>query len=184
MSTELSSFEQQAVPQIIATPPRPVNNPLDAQTGDFREDLMFRVNTFEIALPSLRERIEDVPELARHLAGRFRQGLRPGDEVFTPIAALSYGERARLQLAQLVLGGANFLILDEPLNHLDIGAREKFEAAVQSFPGAVLVVTHDRAFIERLVAEDPATYLLELSRRAPDETPTLRHSTRWGENGL
>ncbi|MFN8499306.1 MAG: ABC-F family ATP-binding cassette domain-containing protein [Anaerolineae bacterium] len=107
-----------------------------------------------------------------------------GDEVFTPIAALSYGERARLQLAQLVLGGANFLILDEPLNHLDIGAREKFEAAVQSFPGAVLVVTHDRAFIERLVAEDPATYLLELSRRAPDETPTLRHSTRWGENGL
>ena len=102
-----------------------------------------------------------------------------GDEVFTPISALSYGERARLQLAQLVLGGANFLILDEPLNHLDIGAREKFEAAVRGFPGAVLVVTHDRAFIERFVADDPDAYVLELGRRSPDETPTLLRSTRW-----
>jgi two-component system NtrC family response regulator len=56
------------------------------ETGDFREDLMFRVNTFEIALPALRERIDDVPELARHLAGRFRQGVRSSDELFTPEA--------------------------------------------------------------------------------------------------
>ncbi len=102
-----------------------------------------------------------------------------GDEVFMPIAALSYGERARLQLAQLVLGGANFLILDEPLNHLDIEAREKFEAAVQSFPGAVLVVTHDRAFIERFVEDDADAYVLELGRRSSDDTPTLLRSTRW-----
>ncbi len=102
-----------------------------------------------------------------------------GDEVFTPISALSYGERARLQLAQLVLGGANFLILDEPLNHLDIGAREKFEGAVRGFPGAVLVVTHDRAFIERFVADDPDAYVLELGHRSPGDTPTLLRSTRW-----
>ncbi len=58
--------------------------------GDFREDLMFRINTFEIRLPALRERLSDVPELARHLLRRFKPTLRPGDEAFTPeaIAAL------------------------------------------------------------------------------------------------
>ena len=51
--------------------------------GDFREDLMFRVNTFEIRLPALRERIGDVPEIARHLLKRFRPGVRPDDSLFT-----------------------------------------------------------------------------------------------------
>jgi DNA-binding NtrC family response regulator len=51
--------------------------------GDFREDLMFRINTFEIRLPALRERIDDIPELARHLLKRFRRSARPGDELFT-----------------------------------------------------------------------------------------------------
>ncbi len=106
-----------------------------------------------------------------------------GDEVFVPIEALSYGERARLQLAQLVLGGANFLILDEPLNHLDIPAREKFEAAVTSFPGAVLVVTHDRAFIDRFTTENDDAYVLELRSRRAGETPTLMTAARWSEGG-
>ncbi|HEV3340547.1 MAG TPA: sigma-54 dependent transcriptional regulator [Pirellulales bacterium] len=51
--------------------------------GEFREDLMFRINTFEIRLPALRERIDDVPELARHLLKRFRRSLRAKDEPFT-----------------------------------------------------------------------------------------------------
>lgn len=51
--------------------------------GDFREDLVFRINTFEIRSPALRERLDDVAELARHLLGRFRKGLRSGDEAFT-----------------------------------------------------------------------------------------------------
>jgi two-component system NtrC family response regulator len=61
------------------------------EEGEFREDLMFRINTFEIQLPPLRERIDDIPELARHLALRFRPGARPDDELFTPeaLAALS-----------------------------------------------------------------------------------------------
>ncbi len=73
-----------------------------------------------------------------------------GDEVFTQIGSLSFGERARLMLALLVARGCNFLLLDEPVNHLDIPSREHFEEALSQFPGAVLAVVHDRAFIERV----------------------------------
>ncbi len=61
------------------------------EDGDFREDLMFRINTFEIHLPPLRERIEDIPPLAAHLILRFRPGARPQDEHFSPevVRALS-----------------------------------------------------------------------------------------------
>jgi ATP-binding cassette subfamily F protein 3 len=75
-----------------------------------------------------------------------------GDEVFTPIGHLSYGERARLLLARLVIGGANCLILDEPVNHLDIPARERFEEALEAFPGTVIAAAHDRAFIARFAS--------------------------------
>jgi two-component system NtrC family response regulator len=54
--------------------------------GDFREDLMFRINTFEIHLPALRQRSEDIPQLASHLLRRLRPGVRPNDELFTPEA--------------------------------------------------------------------------------------------------
>ncbi|MEA3310066.1 MAG: ABC-F family ATP-binding cassette domain-containing protein [Chloroflexota bacterium] len=72
-----------------------------------------------------------------------------GDAVFLPIAALSYGERARLTLARLVASGCNFLVLDEPINHLDIPSRECFEQAMTAFEGSVLAVTHDRCFIQQ-----------------------------------
>lgn len=72
------------------------------------------------------------------------------DEVFTPIGSLSYGERARLILAKLVSEKSNLLVLDEPINHLDIPSRERFEAALDAFPGTILVAAHDRAFIDRL----------------------------------
>jgi ATP-binding cassette subfamily F protein 3 len=72
-----------------------------------------------------------------------------GDSVYRPIAACSLGERSRLQLAQLVLRGCNLLLLDEPLNFLDIDGREHFEAALDAFAGTVLAVVHDRAFLRR-----------------------------------
>jgi ATP-binding cassette subfamily F protein 3 len=83
---------------------------------------------------------------ARRFLHRF---LFSGDGALTPIARLSYGERRRLALARLVLGGANLLLLDEPTNHLDIPSREAFEAALDAYEGAMLAVTHDRYFIER-----------------------------------
>ena len=83
---------------------------------------------------------------ARHFLHFF---MFEGDEVFTPIGKLTYGERARLILAKLVSEKANVLILDEPINHLDIPSREHFEAALDAFPGTILVAVHDRAFIDR-----------------------------------
>jgi ATP-binding cassette subfamily F protein 3 len=71
-----------------------------------------------------------------------------GDEVFVPVGQLSYGERARLALGTLVLQGCNLLLLDEPINHLDIPSRESFEQALSAFEGTVLAVVHDRYFIE------------------------------------
>jgi ATP-binding cassette subfamily F protein 3 len=71
-----------------------------------------------------------------------------GYEVFTPVGQLSYGERARLVLARLVLSGVNFLMLDEPLNHLDITSRQHFEEALDNFNGTILAVVHDRYFVE------------------------------------
>lgn len=72
-----------------------------------------------------------------------------GDDVFTPIAQLSFGERARLMLAVLVARGANLLVLDEPINHLDVASREKFEQALAAFQGSVLAVVHDRYFVDK-----------------------------------
>jgi ATP-binding cassette subfamily F protein 3 len=72
-----------------------------------------------------------------------------GDEPLLENGRLSYGQRARLELARLVLQGCNVLLLDEPINHLDIPSREQFEQALASFAGAVLAVVHDRVFIRR-----------------------------------
>lgn len=72
-----------------------------------------------------------------------------GDAPLRPAANLSYGERSRLSLAILVARGCNFLMLDEPINHLDIPSRTRFEQALAAFDGTVLAVVHDRYFIER-----------------------------------
>ncbi|MCY4482542.1 MAG: ABC-F family ATP-binding cassette domain-containing protein [Spirochaetaceae bacterium] len=94
-----------------------------------------------------------------------------GDDALRPIAQLSYGERARLSLALLVARGSTVLLLDEPLNHLDIDSREQFETALDQFAGAVVVVSHDRYFVDRYAAtrwqireEDPGRRRLLIDR--------------------
>ncbi len=64
------------------------------------------------------------------------------------VTALSGGERRRLALALLVASGCNFLVLDEPTNHLDVESREALEAALEAFPGTILLVSHDRALLD------------------------------------
>src|SRR3954454_4712973 len=83
---------------------------------------------------------------AQALLGRF---LFSGwDEHEKPVVAISGGERRRLALAIVVASGANFLVLDEPTNHLDLESRESLEAALEAFPGTVLLVSHDRALLD------------------------------------
>jgi ATP-binding cassette subfamily F protein 3 len=72
-----------------------------------------------------------------------------GDAAFRRVGDCSLGERVRLQLARLVLQGCNLLLLDEPLNHLDIEGRDHFLAALDAFEGTVVAVSHDRAFVEQ-----------------------------------
>jgi ATP-binding cassette subfamily F protein 3 len=67
-----------------------------------------------------------------------------------PVSALSGGERRRLALALVVASGANLLLLDEPTNHLDLESREALEAALDAFPGTVLLVSHDRALLDAI----------------------------------
>ena len=78
-----------------------------------------------------------------------------------PVSVLSGGERRRLALAVVVASGANFLVLDEPTNHLDLESREALEAALEAFPGTVLLVSHDRALLdavaERMLAIEDRT---------------------------
>ncbi|HNB85743.1 MAG TPA: ABC-F family ATP-binding cassette domain-containing protein [Anaerolineales bacterium] len=76
-----------------------------------------------------------------------------GDAALRASEELSYGERARLQLATLVAQGCTFLVLDEPINHLDISSRERFEEALENFKGTILAVVHDRSFIDRFASD-------------------------------
>lgn len=90
----------------------------------------------------------------RGILGRF---LFKGEQVFLRVGDLSGGEKARLALLKLMMSGANVLILDEPTNHLDIDSKEIFEEALLEYPGTVIVVSHDRYFLNKI-----PTRILEL----------------------
>jgi len=83
----------------------------------------------------------------RSVLGRF---LFKSDDVFLKVGDLSGGEKARLSLLKLMLGGANTLLLDEPTNHMDIESKEVFEEALAEFPGTALIISHDRYFLQRI----------------------------------
>ena len=74
-----------------------------------------------------------------------------GEDVFRRIKTFSGGEQSRVVLAKLILSKPNFLILDEPTNHLDIASRQVLEASLSEFGGTILVISHDRYFLNKVV---------------------------------
>ncbi|MEG2353407.1 MAG: ABC-F family ATP-binding cassette domain-containing protein [Clostridium sp.] len=74
-----------------------------------------------------------------------------GDDVFKEVSALSGGEKCRINLLKLMLSNSNFLLLDEPTNHLDIMSREALEDALIGYDGTVLVISHDRYFLNKII---------------------------------
>jgi ATP-binding cassette subfamily F protein 3 len=96
---------------------------------------------------------------AQHLLGKFLFSGYAEQE--KQVSVLSGGERRRLALAAIVASGANLLVLDEPTNHLDLESREALEAALEAFPGSILLVSHDRALLdavaERTIAVEDHT---------------------------
>ncbi|MBX9736553.1 MAG: ABC-F family ATP-binding cassette domain-containing protein [Phycisphaerales bacterium] len=88
-----------------------------------------------------------------HVAGYAQMFLFNKDQLRSPIATLSGGEQARVHLARLMLEPADVLVLDEPTNDLDIPTLEVLEESLEEFPGAILLVTHDRAMLDRLATK-------------------------------
>ncbi|MFJ7640495.1 ABC-F family ATP-binding cassette domain-containing protein [Peribacillus sp. NPDC097225] len=97
----------------------------------------------------------------RTVLGNF---LFSGDDVLKTVSTLSGGEKARLALAKMMMEKGNFLILDEPTNHLDLESKLVLENALIDYPGTILVVSHDRYFINRI-----ATKIIELSKDGNEE---------------
>jgi len=100
--------------------------------------------------------MRDIAEYVTTPEGRFsasqmlEQFLFPADVQYTPVNRLSGGEKRRLYLASILMGAPNVLLLDEPTNDLDIATLEILEDYIQSFAGAVVVVSHDRYFLDRV----------------------------------
>ena len=117
-------------------------------------------NNLDLSKTALDEVWDSFPNMTetrvRTCLGSF---LFKGDEVFKPLQKMSGGERARVSLLKLMLGGYNFLLLDEPTNHLDSASREQLENTLAEYEGTMLIISHDRYFINRL-----ATRILRLDQ--------------------
>lgn len=138
---------------------------LEPSQGEFRLGSQVKVAYFAQEYESLQldnQVIEEIiknfdlsQEEARGLLDRF---LFSGDDIFKTVRSLSGGERGRLALLKILLYKPNFLLLDEPTNHLDIPAKEAIEEALVDYEGTILVVSHDRYFLDIVVER-----ILELS---------------------
>ncbi len=99
-----------------------------------------------------------------------------GEDVYKSVGDLSGGERARLTLAKLIMSDTNLLLLDEPTNHLDIDSREALEEALEEYDGTIIIVSHDRYFIEKL-----ATRFIDLSDGRFYDIPLMQSGNGYDE---
>ena len=137
---------------------------LDKSSGDFEYGHNVDMAYYDQELEGLTdsntvlEEVWDDNERLTHTQVRnaLASFLFTGEDVFKQVSVLSGGEKSRVALVKLMLSEANFLILDEPTNHLDINSREILEESLQNYDGTLLVVSHDRYFINKL-----ATRVLE-----------------------
>ena len=120
-----------------------------AVVAHFAQHQIDALNPKHSAYAHVLERMEDNTEAERR-ARLARFGL-PADRQETPAEKLSGGEKARLLMNLITFDGAHLLILDEPTNHLDIDSRAALQSAINEFPGAVIVISHDRDLIESCV---------------------------------
>ncbi len=89
---------------------------------------------------------------AKHVIGYMKDFLFASEQARTPLRKLSGGERGRLMLAQVLAKPSNLLVLDEPTNDLDMETLDVLEEMLAEYPGTVLLISHDRDFLDRLVS--------------------------------
>ena len=135
-----------------------LNKEVNADSGSFRFGSNVKIGYFDQnidRLDSEKTVLDEVWDMYRYLTEtEIRSALAMflfcGDDVYKKVSLLSGGERAKISLLKIMLSRPNFLILDEPTNHLDITSREVLENALSDFDGTMLVVSHDRYFINKL----------------------------------
>ncbi len=132
---------------------------------------------------------DEYPQMTEtHIRNALAAFLFKGEDVFKEIKKLSGGERARVELVKLILKSVNLLIMDEPTNHLDIESREALEKALDGYDGTMIMVSHDRYFINRLadrilyMTKDglenyPGTYDEFCEKRVSGETESVGKRT-------
>ena len=123
----------------------------NVMVGYFAQDQADALDGSKTALQTIEDASpEEMRKHARSMLGAF---MFRGEDVDKKVKVLSGGERGRLALCKLLLNPINFLVMDEPTNHLDMNSKDVLKQSLQAFDGTLLVVSHDREFLEGLVTK-------------------------------
>ncbi|TVQ75623.1 MAG: ABC transporter ATP-binding protein [Phycisphaeraceae bacterium] len=133
--------------EVVRSDPQPRIAVFSQHRREFPPDMLLRT-----ALSPVSDRVHFRGQ-AMHVTAWSRRFLFRDEQLQQPISSLSGGELARIHIARIMLEPADVLVLDEPTNDLDIATLETMEEALEDFPGALILVTHDRAMIDRLASD-------------------------------